>query len=158
MKKYTTRQIAEAIFTVNKHAKTALNPRELYYLKKLTIDKLLQEKRAQKKGLQYSKNSGVAQQASSLLIECSGYFFHTKARKADFATLTHLGYQDENYRNPPSSINLRTARTILTDYIGTSGKPNAASVTKQQAPIPPVFTKLGDGQLTLPTQSFKKRS
>lgn len=44
----TVDNIAKAIFTVNRHAKTALNPSFLYLLKKKAIEKLLEEGKAKK--------------------------------------------------------------------------------------------------------------
>lgn len=44
------RDLARAIYTVNRHAKTAPEPQHLYFIKKETIKQLLKEKRAKKSG------------------------------------------------------------------------------------------------------------
>lgn len=44
----TAENIAKAIYTVNRHAKTAPNPKFLYLLKKRALQKLLQEGKGKK--------------------------------------------------------------------------------------------------------------
>lgn len=44
----TIENLSQAIFTVNRHAKTAINPKFLYKLKKTAIDKMIQEKKRQR--------------------------------------------------------------------------------------------------------------
>ncbi len=41
-------ELAKALFTINRHAKTAPEPRHLYYIKKESINRLLKENRAEK--------------------------------------------------------------------------------------------------------------
>ena len=158
MEKYTTKEIAEAIFTVNKHAKTAIHPRYLYALKNNAIKKLLKEGRAKKLGLHYG-NSQRSMQSSAVSIACGDYLFHTTPTKADFAELPHLGYQDENYRNPHTVMNFKLAKTILTNYTGLplEGKTNKIKEKATQRVNQPVFTKLGDGHMTFPAQSFRRK-
>ncbi len=48
--------LSQAIFTVNRHAKTALNPKYLYILKKNALNKMIQEQKATKIGLHFSRN------------------------------------------------------------------------------------------------------
>ena len=66
--KYSVNQIYEAISVVNKHAKTAIIPKQLYNLKKLAITKLLEEKKAEKVGLHYINNPKNNQQFSVTLM------------------------------------------------------------------------------------------
>jgi hypothetical protein len=64
----TTEQIAQALYTINKHAKTAHHPKYLYLLKRKTIEMLLEEGRAEKLGLHYSPNPGLAKQRRDTLV------------------------------------------------------------------------------------------
>lgn len=50
MEKDEIRQIAIAIYTVNRHAKTAPDNKNLYHLKKVALEKLLQKGYAKKLG------------------------------------------------------------------------------------------------------------
>ncbi len=49
----TLENIGQALFIVNRHAKTAPDPTYLYKLKKETMKKLIREKKAHKIGLHY---------------------------------------------------------------------------------------------------------
>ncbi|WP_243458191.1 YkyB family protein [Sporosarcina sp. Te-1] len=113
----TTENIAIAIYTVNRHAKTAIEKRALYTLKNEAIRKLLIEGRAQKIGLHFVDNPQYSKQSSTVLVECGEFLFHTLPEKSDFDTLPHLGEQDQTYRNPKERMNLRTARMILDKYV-----------------------------------------
>lgn len=111
-------QLALAIYTVNKHAKTALDNRLLYALKKQALEKLLAENRAKKEGLHFVNNPKFSQQQSSVLISCSDYFFHILPEKEDFKKLPHLGFLNDTYRNPNRKMSLSHAKSLLTRYIG----------------------------------------
>ena len=54
--KPTVENLARAIFIVNRHAKTATNPKFLYLLKRKALEKLLVEGYAKKEGLHFSRN------------------------------------------------------------------------------------------------------
>lgn len=110
--------LAQAIYTVNKHAKTALDNRFLYTLKKQAIKKLLLQKQAKKEGLHFVNNPKFSKQQSSVLISCSDYFFHTLPEKEDFKNLPHLGYLNDNYRNPNRKMSLNHAKSLLTTFLG----------------------------------------
>lgn len=112
------KKIATAIYTVNRHAKTAIDSRPLYELKKLTINKLLSENKAKKVGLHFVRNPKHSQQQSSVLIQYADYYFHMLPVKEDFKNLPHLGHLDDSYRNPIRKMNLKVAKQLLTDYIG----------------------------------------
>lgn len=75
VEKYNTMQIAQAIFTINKHAKTAPDNRFLYMLKKQAIQKLIEQKQAKKIGLHFVERPRNSQQQSSVLIACGDYYF-----------------------------------------------------------------------------------
>lgn len=110
--------LALAIYTVNKHAKTAIDNRFLYTLKKQSINKLIQQNHAKKVGLHFVNNPKFSQQQSSVLISCTDYFFHTLPEKDDFKILPHLGYLDESYRNPIRRMSLSLAKSLLTTFLG----------------------------------------
>ncbi|MGK7378570.1 YkyB family protein [Planococcus sp. 1R117A] len=110
--------IAQAIFTVNRHAKTAPDNQYLYALKKEALLLMITQNRAQKIGLHFSKNPQKSQQQSSVLVKCESYYFHMLPKKEDFEQLEHLGQLDETYRNPPSRMNLKMAKEILSEFTG----------------------------------------
>ncbi len=141
-------ELSEAIFTVNKHAKTAQNPKFLYQLKGASLEKMISMGIAKKIGLHFSNNPKNVQQTSSVLVECGSYQFHINPAKEDFKTLTHLGLAIEGFRNPPSKMNLRTAKSILQKYTGI--KETIPSATRKY--VQPVFTRLGETP-----QSIQKR-
>lgn len=111
-------RIATAIYTVNRHAKTAIDKKPLYQLKKLAIEKMLEENKAQKIGLHFVRNPRNSQQQSSVLIQCADYYFHMIPVKEDFKQLPHLGHLDDTYRNPIRKMNLKMAKQVLADFIG----------------------------------------
>ncbi|MFD1017984.1 YkyB family protein [Thalassobacillus hwangdonensis] len=115
-----TNDIAAALFTVNRHAKTAPQPQQLYELKKHTIQRLLNENRAEKMGLHYSDHPKFSRQHSTLLIKVADYYFHIPASKEDFQQLEHLGKLDQNYRNPKTRMSLSAAKKLLYNYLGWS--------------------------------------
>lgn len=115
---YTTRQIAIAIYTVNRHAKTATNNKELYELKKQALDKLLQTGEANKVGLHFVDTPKHSKQHSTTLVQCSDYLFHMIPEKEDFTTLPHLGHQDQTSRNPQERMSLRNAKELLSRFLG----------------------------------------
>lgn len=114
----TDEQLSSAIFTVNKHAKTALDNKYLYELKRLAIEKMMENGRAKKIGLHFVKNPRFSQQQSSVLVQCADYYFHLLPKKEDFKSLPHLGHLDEEYRNPQRRMSLNTAKQLLSDYTG----------------------------------------
>ncbi|TDL35215.1 hypothetical protein E2R51_05705 [Jeotgalibacillus sp. S-D1] len=134
--------ISQAIFTVNKHAKTASNPKYLYHLKKEALTKLIKENKAKKIGLQFSNNPGLSQQRSDVLVECGDYMFHIPPRKEDFNSLPHLGKLTESFRNPKTRMGLREAKTILESYTGL--KDVSSSPPKNRTYQKPVFKRLGE--------------
>lgn len=114
--------IAQAIFTVNRHAKTAPDNQFLYALKKEALTVMILQDRAHKIGLHFSKNPRKSQQQSSVLVKCGNYYFHMLPKKEDFENLEHLGQLDESYRNPPSRMNLKMAKEMLSELTGLTPK------------------------------------
>lgn len=125
-KEETVRQLAIAIYTVNRHAKTATNNRELYTLKNKAIQRLLQSGDANKIGLHFVDNPQLSQQSSTVLVKCSDFLFHTLPEKDDFTSLPHLGAQDQTFRNPQERMNLKTAKELLIDFLGEQIAPKSA--------------------------------
>ncbi|SDL79372.1 YkyB family protein [Sediminibacillus halophilus] len=112
--------IAKALFIVNRHAKTAPNPRPLYDMKKQAINKLLRENHAEKVGLHFSDRPKLSRQHSTLLVKVSDFYFHIPPAKQDFQEVKHLGATDKNFRNPKPQMSLTQAKKILSSYLGWS--------------------------------------
>ncbi|WP_462409091.1 YkyB family protein [Neobacillus sp. Marseille-QA0830] len=138
--------LAQAVFTVNRHAKTAPNPRFLYKLKQESLKKLIHEGKAKKIGLHFSKNPRNSQQQSDVLVECGLYLFHIPPTKTDFHNLPHLGKLDGKVRNPKASLSLHSAKAILQSYTGITEQDQDPTNQrkKQQTYQKPIFKKLGE--------------
>ncbi|MBP0724723.1 hypothetical protein J5Y03_05910 [Bacillus sp. RG28] len=119
---YNTYDIYQAVFIVNRHAKTALEPAELYSLKKQTLSKLIHEGMAKKVGLHFSNNPRVSKQQSDVLVKCEDFFFHIPPTKEDFQQLPHLGFLENSHRNPKVIMSLSYAKKIIYHYLGISEK------------------------------------
>ncbi|WP_059169965.1 YkyB family protein [Bacillus sp. FJAT-27445] len=134
--------LSQAIYIVNRHAKTAPNPKFLYLLKHEAIKKLLREGKARKVGLHFSRHPKNSQQQSDVLVECGEYTFHIPPEKKDFADLPHLGSLDGLVRNPKAGLSLTQSKTILMAYTGIKEPqhPTGGKRTYQK----PVFKKLGE--------------
>ncbi|GAB3068368.1 YkyB family protein [Virgibacillus ainsalahensis] len=109
--------LARALFTINRHAKTAPEPKHLYFIKKEAINRLLKEKKAEKVGLHFSDHPKFSNQHSTLLVKVDNYYFHVPPSKDDFKELEHLGTLDQNYRNPQTKMSLSQAKKIVYRYI-----------------------------------------
>lgn len=118
MNETSTDSLAQAIFIVNKHAKTALEPKNLYNLKRLALNKLLEEGKAKKLGLHFSDNPRFAAQQSDVIISCGAYVFHLPPTKEDLKTLPHLGNRSSYIRNPKAIMSLSIAKQLLQLYVG----------------------------------------
>ncbi|WP_080846776.1 YkyB family protein [Cytobacillus gottheilii] len=138
----TVDNLSQAIFTVNRHAKTATNPKFLYKLKQVALQKMLKKGLAEKVGLHFSANPKYSQQQSDVLVKCGDYTFHLPPSKQDFDNLPHLGKLDQTIRNPRSSVSLNAAKQLLIAYTGLS-EPNRASQPQKKEYTKPVFKKLG---------------
>jgi hypothetical protein len=115
---HLTSLLSQAIFVVNKHAKTAPNPKALYELKKESIEKMIQEGRAKKLGLHFTDNPKFSQQHSDVIVQCGDYIFHLPPTKDDIKNLPHFGSRCANKRNPKTYLSLSKAKHILQSYIG----------------------------------------
>ncbi|WP_039232188.1 YkyB family protein [Bacillus thermotolerans] len=139
----STSALAKAIFTVNRHAKTATNPKYLYLLKKKALLKMIKEGRAKKIGLHFSKNPRNSQQQSDVLVTCDNYTFHIPPCKEDFDKLPHFGRLDEKKRNPKTHMNLTEAKRILQSYTGCTEREQQPPYKRRQQYNKPVFKPLG---------------
>lgn len=145
-------ELAKAIFIINRHAKTALEPQHLYKIKKIAIEKLLKENMAQKIGLHFSNNPKYSNQHSTLLIKVDLYYFHLPPTKEDFQQLSHLGNLNESYRNPKTKMSLSKAKNIIYNYIDwQEPKPQ----TKKKKRFSPYYTPSSLGKMEWPpTKKF----
>lgn len=141
--KPSLQNLLQAISVVNRHAKTATNPKFLYKLKYDSIHKLISEGKAKKIGLHYSNNPKFSQQQSDLLIQCEDYTFHLPPSKKDFVELPHLGSLNRNVRNPKSTLSLTHAKKILIEYTGLK-EPSSNPIPRKNKYQKPVFKKLGE--------------
>lgn len=142
----TIENLAQAVFIVNRHAKTAPNPKFLYKLKQESLKKLIEEGKAKKVGLHFSENPRNSQQQSDVLVECGKYTFHIPPTKTDFHELPHLGKLDGHVRNPKAALSLNTAKALLQTYTGISDyeQPPSNQRKNQQPYQKPIFKKLGE--------------
>lgn len=135
--------LSRAIFTVNRHAKTAPDPKFLYTLKRKALEKLLAEGKATKKGLHFSRNPKNSRQQSDVLVLAGEYYFHLPPTKEDFVELPHLGELNDYYRNPKTNMSLSVAKNLLQQYANfypTDGQNKPMKKTYQK----PVFKRLGE--------------
>ena len=141
----TIENLAQAVFIVNRHAKTATNPKYLYKLKHEALKKLIEEGKAKKVGLHFSENPKNSKQQSDCLVQCGSYTFHIPPIKQDFVDLPHLGKLDGSTRNPKACVSLNQAKMILQTYTGIMEHGQPPTNPKQQRPYQkPVFKKLGE--------------
>ncbi|MFC5588608.1 YkyB family protein [Sporosarcina soli] len=131
--KQAIRQLAIAIYTINRHAKTAPDNKQLYTLKKMALDKLIRTGKAEKLGLHFVENPKFSKQHSALLVRCDEFLFHTIPDKEDFKTLPHLGQQDAASRNPQERMSLKTARDLLSAFVN----PHAPIIEEKKSPALP---------------------
>lgn len=116
--KIDVNEISRAIYTINRHAKTALEPKFLYDLKKLAIEKLIKENKAECIGFHFSQKPRFSNQHSTLLVKVADYYFHILPTKEDFKKFEHLGAIDNSYRNPQTKMALSQAKRIVQNYLG----------------------------------------
>lgn len=140
----TVKNLSQAIFTVNRHAKTALDPKFLYRLKKAALNKMIRERKAFKKGLHFSRNPRFSQQQSDVLVECGDYRFHIPPTKEDFRLLPHLGHLDQHSRNPKTHMSLNYAKQLLQQYTGIKEVKRRSNRPQRRQHKRPVFKRLGD--------------
>jgi hypothetical protein len=139
----TIENLSQAIYIVNRHAKTAPNPKFLYHLKHEALMKLLREGKAKKVGLHFSQNPRLSQQQSDVLVACGNYSFHIPPTKNDFEVLPHLGKLNSSVRNPKSNLSLTQAKKLLLAYTGLK-ESHPEPTSKKKAYQKPVFKKLGE--------------
>lgn len=132
-------EIAKALYTVNRHAKAALEPQHLYEIKKKTIEKLLNDNKAKKIGLHFSRNPKFSSQHSMLLVKVDEYYFHIPPSKEDFKEFEHLGHLDDDFRNKRTRMSLSQAKRILYKYLDWKFEPKPLQKTIQSNYYTPSF-------------------
>ncbi|MGJ7923146.1 YkyB family protein [Neobacillus sp. LXY-4] len=138
----TVENLSQAIFIVNRHAKTAPNPKYLYKLKHEALKKMLREGKAKKVGLHFSANPKLSQQQSDVLVVSGNYSFHIPPSKEDFSSLPHLGKLDDHVKNPKARLPLTAAKLLLQTYTGI--RENEAPSKQKPKPRQPQFKRLGE--------------
>jgi hypothetical protein len=136
----TVENLSKAIFIINRHAKTATNPKYLYKLKHEALKKLLKEGKAKKVGLHFSANPKLSQQQSDVLVVIGNYSFHIPPSKEDFHSLPHLGKLDGHVKNPKTRLPLAVAKLILQNYTGIRENEDSRKKKSQR----PQFKRLGE--------------
>ncbi|SHM88860.1 YkyB family protein [Gracilibacillus kekensis] len=140
----TLENIGQALFIVNRHAKTAPDPTYLYKLKKETMKKLISEEKAHKIGLHYSNNPKLSRQHSVLLVQVGDYYFHMPPTKEDINSLEHLGHLNDSYRNPKPTLSLTKSKKILQEYlnwIDPKRKSTRSHYSNQTSSLSPFYHK-----------------
>lgn len=151
------KEIAKALFSINRHAKTAPEPQHLYHIKKETINKLLSENRAKKIGLHFSDRPKLSNQHSTLLVSVDDYYFHILPEKSDFEELEHLGALDQDYRNPRTKMSLSQAKRIVYRYIDWQ-QPKKKRPVAQKQYSSSYFTPSSLGKMEWPPKKSHRNS
>jgi hypothetical protein len=112
---YSTEEIAGAIQVVNRYAKAALNPKQLYWLKKLAIQRLVSEGKATVLGYHHFGGNDLLKQNQVLIIECGEFKFHQTPQPGDLQKYEFLKDQ-HNFKNSRVRIPLSRAKEILSKY------------------------------------------
>lgn len=113
---YQQQKLASALYTINRHVKTASDKKPLYGLKKESLDQLIRLGYASKKGLHFSDNPKQSKQHSTTLVEFGEYLFHLPVAPED-KMLPHLGKLDYTYANPQAKMSLQMAKTELENFL-----------------------------------------
>lgn len=116
------KEIAESLYIINKHAKTALDPNALYQLKNRVIQKLISMGKAEKLGLHYSDDNQFSKRKYEVLVKVNTYYFHIPATKNDFKTLPVLGEKDKSFRNSKVYISLKKAKKTCINFLIQNGE------------------------------------
>ncbi|MCI1859854.1 MAG: hypothetical protein LKI80_17175 [Sporolactobacillus sp.] len=111
-----TQKIAQAIYVVNCHAKTATHPAKLYQLKHVALMKLIYEDQAKVIGLHRYSSRPTPRPRHFVLVKCVNYYFHIMPERRDFDVLGVVD-GDPAYRNPKARMSLKTSRMILRSYL-----------------------------------------
>lgn len=124
-------KLANSLYIVNRNAKVA-KTKDLYRLKKLALEKLIEEEKAFKIGLHYSNGKGNWQQKSDVVVQVGEYYFHLPAKKEDFKNLPHLGFRDKSFRNPKVFVPFSLAKKTLQQYVGLEEKSSSSQTNKDK--------------------------
>ncbi|MCU9594698.1 YkyB family protein [Caldibacillus thermolactis] len=141
---FSVNTLAKALFIVNRHAKTATDSKFLYSLKHAAIQKMLEEGKAKKIGLHFSRNPRYSQQQLDVLISCGNYYFHIPPTKDDIQNLENLGHLDDHVRNPKTVFPLKEAKRVLQLYTGLKQPKQTNRSHRKPRYQKPVFKRLGE--------------
>jgi hypothetical protein len=108
--------IAEAIYVINRHAKTTTDTERFYKLKRAALLKLLRENSAYVVGLQYHASRLSTTPRKYVLICCHNYFFHLVPTEYDLSSLPNV-VRNNYQRNRRVEISLETAIQIISSYL-----------------------------------------
>lgn len=122
---FITDEIAQAIYVVNRRAKTVPDASMLYTLKHDAIKKLVTEKRATrlcvhrfKRVRQFHSIRDVKVDINTVftLVSCGEYIFHYPAERQDIKDLL---FQQKiiGIRNPRSEMSYASAKRLLFEYL-----------------------------------------
>lgn len=122
---FTTDEIAQAIYVVNRRAKIVPDASMLYALKHEAIKKLVTEQRATRlcvhrfkrvRQLHSIRDAKVDINTIFTLVSCGDYIFHYPAERQDIKDLL---FQQKiiGIRNPRSQMNYSTAKRLLIEYL-----------------------------------------
>lgn len=109
-------KIAQAIYIVNCHAKTATHPAKLYQLKHVVLMRLLCEDKARAIGLHRYSSRPTPRPRYFVLVKCVNYYFHIMPERRDFDVLGVVE-GDPAYRNTKARMSLKTAKGIIRSYL-----------------------------------------
>ena len=122
---FTTDEIAQAIYVVNRRAKTVPDASMLYALKHDAIKKLVAEQRATrlcvhrfKRVQQFHsiRNLKIDINTIFTLVSCGEYIFHYPANHQDIKDLL-FQQKIDGIRNPRSEMSYSSAKRILFEYL-----------------------------------------
>ncbi|UAK17539.1 YkyB family protein [Sporolactobacillus terrae] len=125
-------KIAEAIYVVNCHAKTATQPQQLYTLKRVALNKLIREGSAQVIGLHRYSSKPRSRPPHCVLIRCNNYYFHKIPSRHELHHLKPIiGTPD--HRNPKVRLSLSKAKIIISNYIGKDHAERTLCIAKMRS-------------------------
>lgn len=113
----TLELVAEAIFTVNHHAKTSSYPHaELYQMKSEILKALIRSGHARKVGLDVCAHPRTGEKRTLASVKVGNYYFHTTPTKNDLEYLPYIKQGRKHY-NPRNHMALELASYVIRTYL-----------------------------------------
>ncbi|MCC3359456.1 YkyB family protein [Bacillus sp. REN16] len=113
----TPELVAQAIHTINRHAKVSIDPSEgLYQIKKSALELLIKTGHAKKIGLDIYTNPRTGEKQTLSSVRVGDYYFHTLPTEADFDKLSYIK-RGEKHHNRRSHMDLSLASYIIRTYL-----------------------------------------